>query len=108
MKKIVLFYKKFMNITACFGCSVLMLFSACNNVVDFGEQYKKTVYIVNSGELLYTWEHFFETENDAIVISVYCASSEPITSDLRAILKIEPQALDCLISPKMSTGIGAV
>jgi len=73
-----------------------MLFSACNNEVDFGEQYKKTVYIVNSTELLYTWEHFFETENDAIVISVYCASSEPITSDVQARLKIEPKAMDSL------------
>ena len=75
-----------------------IMFSAlsCSSEVDFGEQYKKTVYIVNSNELLYTCEHFLEAQNDEIVIAVYCASSEPITSDIQVRLKMEPKALDTL------------
>ncbi len=78
----------------CF-CMIPALIS-CSNEVDFGEQYKKTVYIVNSAEMLYTGEHFFEAGNEEIVISVYCASSEPIASDIRARLKVDRQAMDSL------------
>ncbi len=74
----------------------MLLVLSCSNDVDFGEQYKKTVYIVNSNDLLYTGEHFFEAPNDEIVISVYCASSEPITGDLQVRLKIDRHALDSL------------
>jgi len=69
---------------------------ACSNEVDFGEQYKKTVYIVNSNEWLYTGHHFFDTTNDEIVVSVYCASTKPITSELRTRFKIDRLALDSL------------
>lgn len=74
---------------------MLMLLS-CSDKVDFGEQYKKTVYIVHSENMLYTREHAFETEKDEIVISVYCASSKPITSDLKVRLKIDRTVLDSL------------
>lgn len=76
-------------------CLILIL-ASCSNEVDFGEQYKKTVYLVNSNNLLYVGEHSFDTDNDAIAISVYCASSEPITQDLRVRLKIDRFALDSL------------
>ena len=69
--------------------------ASCSDV-DFGEQYKKTIYIVNSNEMLYTAEHFFGTANDEIIISVYCASSEPITDDVRVRLKIDRYAMDSL------------
>ncbi|MDR2040331.1 MAG: DUF1735 domain-containing protein [Bacteroidales bacterium] len=69
---------------------------SCSDDTDFGEQYKKTIYIVNSNSLLYTGEHYFEKENDEIVISVYCASSEPIGSDLKVRLKVHRDALDSL------------
>ena len=74
----------------------IMLLGSCSNEVDFGEQYKKVLYIVNSSDLLYVGEHSFETENDAISISVYCASSKPITNDLQVRLKIDRNALDSL------------
>lgn len=75
---------------------LMLLLLSCSDKVDFGEQYKKTVYIVHSENILYTREHAFETENDEIVISVYCASSKPITSDLKVRLKIDRNILDSL------------
>ncbi|WP_158602554.1 BT_3044 domain-containing protein [Proteiniphilum sp. X52] len=70
--------------------------TSCSNEVDFGEQYKKTVYIVNSNNLLHVGEHSFETENDTIAVSVYCASSQPLTHDLQVRLKVNRHALDSL------------
>jgi hypothetical protein len=69
--------------------------SSCDNDVDFGEQYKKTVYIVNSTNLLSMYEHFYGTENN-MVFSIYCASSEPITEDLRVRVRVDKRALDSL------------
>jgi hypothetical protein len=74
---------------------LLIAASSCDSDVDFGEQYKKTVYIVNSSNLLSTHEHFYGTEN-RIVFSIYCASSEPITEDLRVRVRIDEHALDSL------------
>lgn len=72
------------------------LLISCSNEVNFGEQYKKTVYVVNSNSLLYIAKHSFETSNDMIAISVYCASSQPITQDLKVRLKVDRQILDSL------------
>lgn len=77
-------------------CCLIWVWVSCSNEVDFGEQYKKTVYIVNSNELLYLGEHSFDADNNAIAISVYCASSQPITQDLKVRLKIDRHALDSL------------
>lgn len=66
---------------------------ACESKVDFGEQYKKTIYIVNSQNILFTGEHSFNTENDAIEVSVYCACTEPIKHDLKVKLKVTPEVL---------------
>jgi hypothetical protein len=74
----------------------MLLSLSCSEEIDFGEQYKKTVYIVNSGSILYTGEHTFGKESDEIVVSVYCASSEPITDDLKVRLKIDRNSLDSL------------
>lgn len=84
------------NILTLIFVFITLSMTSCSDDVDFGEQYKKTVYIVNSKGCLHTVEHFFETENDEIVLSVYCASSEPITADLRAQLKMDPKTLDSL------------
>ncbi len=90
------------NILKTTGLKLIIVFylagflASCSDEIDFGEQYKKVVYIVNSNDLLYTGEHSFEKENDAIAISVYCASSQPITQDLQVRLKINRQAMDSL------------
>jgi len=95
MKKLLFDKKiKITNIAACCGCIVLMLFTSCDGDIDFGEQYKKTIYLVNASKLLYTKEHSFGVENDKIVFSVYCASSEPTTQDVSVTLKIDQNALD--------------
>ena len=46
--------------------------------------------------MLYLGEHSFDADNNAIAISVYCASSQPITQDLKVRLKIDRHALDSL------------
>lgn len=75
---------------------LVLITISCSNEIDFGEQYKKVVYIVNSTDLIHIGEHSFTAQNDVIPISVYCASSKPITSDLKVRLKIERKALDSL------------
>jgi len=82
--------KTIIKIFSFFCC--LALFQGCSNTVDFGEQYKKTVYIVNATQ--YTGEHFFEAPDDYIEISVYCASSKPITEDLTVRLMLDPNVLE--------------
>ena len=90
--------KKKINIgTLLAGClCILSVMTSCSNKVDFGEQYQKTLYIVNSNELLYTTEHLFEAPTNEIVISVYCASSKPIDSDVRVEVMLDKQVLDSL------------
>ncbi len=73
-----------------------LLLASCSKEVDFGEQYQKTLYIVNSRDMLYVGEHFYGTENNKMVFSVYCASSESVKSDVTVQLKIDPRALDSL------------
>jgi len=63
-------------------------------IAMYGEQYKKTLYIVHANGIEHSREHAFENENDTITLSVYCASSEPITGDLRAVLEKDPKVLD--------------
>ena len=75
---------------------LILAFASCSNDVDFGEQYKKTIYIVNSNNILYVGKHSFEIAQDVIPISVYCASTKPIDKDLRVRLKIDRHALDSL------------
>lgn len=80
---------KLLSVSLC-----LMLLASCSGEVNFGEQYKKTVYIVNAPDCI--GDHSYATENDEIVISIYCASSEPIKSDLKARLMVDPYILDSL------------
>lgn len=73
----------------------IILTCSCISDVDYGEQYKKTIYLVNSNNLLYQAEHFYGEEN-AMVFSVYCASSQPIESDVTIQLRFDKNSLDSL------------
>ncbi len=79
-----------------FSLSAFIFWSCSSEPADFGEQYKKTLYIVNSRDMLYVGEHAYGSENNSMSFSVYCASSEPIKSDLTVQLAINPNALDSL------------
>lgn len=81
------------NIIAVF----LLLFVSCSeSLVDFGEQYKKTLYIVNSKDMLYIGKQSYGIKDNTMDFSVYCSSTKPIKSDLSVTLKIDPKALDSL------------
>lgn len=72
---------------------IITLLASCSNKVDFGEQYKKIVYIVNSKESLFYAAH------DAVNasrgnISVYVAGSELPGEDIHVSYKVDAQALD--------------
>lgn len=54
--------------------------------------------------MLYVGEHAYGSENNSMSFSVYCASSEPIKSDLTVQLAINPNALDSL-NKKVHWGI---
>ncbi|MEN6455336.1 MAG: DUF1735 domain-containing protein [Prolixibacteraceae bacterium] len=73
----------------------MMLTVSCSNEVDYGEQYEKTIYMVNSNNLLYQAEHFYGEQNK-MVFSVYCASSEPVTNDVTVQLEFDRNPLDSL------------
>lgn len=75
---------------------ICFFWSCSSEPADFGEQYKKTLYIVNSRDMLFVGEHAFGSDNNYMEFSVYCASSEPIKADLTVQLEINPQALDSL------------
>ena len=79
-----------------FSLSAFIFWSCSSEPADFGEQYKKTLYIVNSRDMLYVGEHAYGSENNSMSFSIYCASSEPIKSDLTVQLAINPNALDSL------------
>jgi hypothetical protein len=83
------------NIVLVISFFLLLAVSSCNSDVDFGEQYRKTVYILNGRNLLYTGEHFYGEEN-RMEFSIYCASSEPIKEDLTVRVGIDTHALDSL------------
>ncbi|MDO5570687.1 MAG: DUF1735 domain-containing protein [Bacteroidales bacterium] len=75
---------------------ILLLLGGCSeSTIDFGEQYKKTIYIVDSKDMLYQDDFHYDKDN-FITVSVYCASSEPIKSDTKVKLKLFPKALDSL------------
>lgn len=72
---------------------LLFLFS-CNPQVDFGEQYKKTVYIVNSNNIIHEQDLFLGKEDNQLALSVYCAGSENIKEELKVTLDIDKEALE--------------
>ncbi|MDR1274064.1 MAG: DUF1735 domain-containing protein [Odoribacteraceae bacterium] len=72
-----------------------LAFASCDDL-DFGEQYKKTLYLTNSKDLLYTVSYPYGVADNKMVFSVYCASSEPITREIAVQLEVDPRALDSL------------
>lgn len=80
-------------LSACFIC-----FLASCSSVDFGEQYKKVLYIINGEGMLFVGEHEYASSDkeNSIDVSVYCGSSEPIAKDITITLKLNPEALDSL------------
>ncbi|MDR1517275.1 MAG: DUF1735 domain-containing protein [Dysgonamonadaceae bacterium] len=74
--------------------SLITALGGCSSDTDFGEQYKKTLFIVNA--TTFTGDHAFDNAADEIIISVYCSSTEPIKSDLTARLMLDPAILDSI------------
>lgn len=71
---------------------VAILFNSCSNEVDFGEQYKKIVYIINSKEAVYYARHDASSESKGN-ISVYVTGSELPDQDIKVSYKVDPEAL---------------
>ncbi|RIJ49042.1 DUF1735 domain-containing protein [Maribellus luteus] len=70
------------------------ILTACNSEVDFGEQYKKVIYIVNSNNLLFEEEYFYGAEGNTIDLSVYCGGTEPTSHDIDIELHLDYHVLD--------------
>lgn len=71
---------------------IVALFTSCSNKVDFGEQYKKIVYIVNSKEALYYAQHDADNASKGN-ISIYVTGSELPDQDIHISYKIDEEAL---------------
>lgn len=72
---------------------VTVILTSCSNKVDFGEQYKKIVYIVNSKESLYYSLHDANSASKGN-ISVYVTGSELPSQDIHVSYKVNPEALN--------------
>ncbi len=70
----------------------LLFFSSCSNSVDFGEQYEKIVYIVNSKEIIYYAPHE-PIEESRGSISFYCSGTKEPDEDIHIRYKIDSEAL---------------
>lgn len=89
--------KVYFNIkNALFITIALIVLTSCDNGVNFGEQYKKTLYIVNSNNIVYREEHSFSELDDFINISVYCAGTEATNQDVTIKLGMNIQAFDSI------------
>lgn len=77
-----------------FGLVAFVLASACSNHVDFGEQYKKVVYIVKSNNKVYTREHKIASEVQEGDISIYCGGSDELKSDVTVTLVPDVEAME--------------
>ncbi|MDP4205407.1 MAG: DUF1735 domain-containing protein [Bacteroidota bacterium] len=77
---------------------MMILITACSSdsYVDFGEQYQKVVYLVNSRDMLYTEEYMYGKEDNSMSFSAYCGGTEAIKNDLIVKLRRAPEALDSL------------
>lgn len=71
---------------------IATLLTSCSNKVDFGEQYKKIVYIVNSKEALYYSQHDAVSASKGN-ISVYVTGSELPNQDILISYRIDAEAL---------------
>ncbi|MDR1414219.1 MAG: DUF1735 domain-containing protein [Odoribacteraceae bacterium] len=78
------------------GVIAMLLAASCNGDVDFGEQYKKTLYFVDSKNLLHAVDYAYGAEDNKLLFSVYCASSQPIDREVNVLLAVDVRALDSL------------
>lgn len=72
---------------------ILYICVACSTEVDFGEQYKKQIYIVNANEHVVEAEHPLAESTDGFV-TFYCAGSKETTKDVTVHYKIDKEALE--------------
>lgn len=72
---------------------ILYASGACSTDVDFGEQYKKQIYIVNANERMVSVVHPLAEGSDGYV-TFYCAGSERTRRDVVIHYKIDKEALD--------------
>lgn len=72
---------------------ILYICAACSTDVDFGEQYKKQIYIVNANERIVSAEHNLTESTDGFM-TFYCAGSETSQKDVVVRYKIDKEALD--------------
>lgn len=72
---------------------IINLLTSCSNKVDFGEQYKKIVYIVNSKETVYYSQHDVVKASKGN-ISIYVTGSELPAQDIKVSYKIDTEALE--------------
>lgn len=69
------------------------ILTSCSNKVDFGEQYKKVVYIVNSKEALHYAQHEASSTSKGN-ISIYVTGSELPDNDIHISYKVDEDALN--------------
>ena len=73
------------------GCLVCFL-GACSNEVDFGEQYKKVVYIVDAKDKVVKTQHQLVEKSEGY-ITFYCGGTEALKKDLTIHYAIDTNAL---------------
>lgn len=73
--------------------AILFLFASCSNDVDYGEQYKKELYIVGSNQnLMYAYHEIGKASPGHI--SVYCTGSELPGEDIHVSYLLDKERLD--------------
>lgn len=72
---------------------ILYACGACSTEVDFGEQYKKQIYIVNANERIISVVHPLTESTDGYV-TFYCAGSERTSKDVVVHYKMDKEVLD--------------
>lgn len=66
---------------------------SCSNSVDFGEQYKKQIYIVKGNEQIVVTEHMLTEKTDGFV-TFYCSGSELPDKDIVVHYALDEEALN--------------
>lgn len=80
-------------------CLIIVFFSlflgtGCSNHVDFGEQYKKIIYIVNSNDQVFINQHRISDTVQPMFISLYCSGTVAPEENIPVVLKLNPNAIN--------------
>lgn len=67
--------------------------TACSNHVDFGEQYKKIVYIVNSNDQVFIHQHRISDTIQPMFVSLYCSGTLAPEEDIPVVLELDSFAM---------------